>query len=51
MVAQAEDRVNRMGQIQPVFVQYLQCAKTYDMHVDKVNLKKTEDIRRALQDE
>lgn len=51
MVAQAEDRVNRMGQTQPVFVQYLQCAKTYDMHVDKVNLKKTEDIRRALQDE
>lgn len=48
---QAEDRLNRLGQKYNVNVYYLNCHKTYDQHVDKVNLKKSDDIRKALKEE
>lgn len=48
---QAEDRLNRLGQKFNVNVYYLNCHKTYDQHVDKVNLKKSDDIRKALKEE
>lgn len=48
---QAEDRINRIGQKYRVNVYYLNCDKTYDQHVDKVNLKKSEDIRKALKED
>lgn len=51
LVAQAEDRVNRIGQEHLVHVMFLECEKTFDQHVTSVNLKKSSDIRRALLDE
>lgn len=48
---QAEDRLNRLGQKYNVNVYYLNCYKTYDHHVDKVNLKKSDDIRKALKED
>lgn len=48
---QAEDRINRIGQKYHVNVFYLNCEKTYDQHVDKVNLKKSDDIRKALKED
>lgn len=48
---QAEDRINRIGQKYHVNVFYLNCNKTYDLHVDKVNIKKSDDIRRALKED
>lgn len=48
---QAEDRLNRLGQKYNVNVYYLNCHKTYDKHVTKVNLKKSADIRKALKED
>lgn len=48
---QAEDRLNRLGQRAHVNVYYLNCYRTYDQHVDKVNIKKSDDIRKALKEE
>lgn len=48
---QAEDRLNRYGQTQPVMCYYLECEKSFDKHIGKVNLNKAEDIRRALEDD
>ncbi len=45
---QAEDRVNRQGQKNPVHVYYLECIGTVDRHVSKLNLSKEEDIRQVL---
>lgn len=47
---QAEDRLNRIGQRHHVFIQYLECEKTYDKHVTTTNLRRADDIRRALSD-
>lgn len=51
LVAQAEDRLNRFGQKHEVLVQFLECDKTFDQKVARVNFKKAEDIRKALLDE
>lgn len=48
---QAEARLLRQGQERLVEVYYLECKDTVDMYVGKINVKKTEDIRRALGDE
>lgn len=48
--AQCEDRLHRMGQQGEVLCYYLECNKTVDHKVDKVNFKRAEDIRRALND-
>jgi len=49
--AQAEDRLNRFGQIDAVNVYYLECVGTMDLHVARINLTKAEDIRKALKEE
>lgn len=51
IMAQAEDRLHRMGQDNPVTIYYLECRGSFDQHVGKVNQTKADDIRRALQDE
>lgn len=51
ILRQAEGRLCRMGQRSQVIIHYLECAGSFDQHVGRVNLAKTEDIRRALQDE
>lgn len=51
ILKQAEDRLNRMGQTQLVNIYYLECTGSFDQHVNKVNLTKAGDIRRALLDE
>lgn len=47
---QCEERVHRKGQKLPVVVYYLDCKGTFDKHVDKVNLEKSDSIRAALQE-
>lgn len=47
---QCEDRLNRDGQKRKVLVYYLECDKTADAKVAKVNLTRSEDIRKALND-
>lgn len=49
--AQCEDRLHRMGQQNEVLCYYLECTKTVDNKVDKINYKRAEDIRRALNDD
>lgn len=49
IMAQAEDRLHRMGQELPVIVYYLECQGSFDQHVGRVNLTKAEDIKEALQ--
>ncbi len=46
--AQAEDRVNRQGQKEPVHVYYLECEGTVDQHVSKINQMKMEDIKECF---
>ncbi len=46
--AQAEDRLNRIGQKELVHCYYLECQGTVDKHVQKINLSKAEDIRKVL---
>ena len=48
---QAEDRLHRMGQEHPVSVYYLECRGSFDQHVGRINMNKTEGIRRALLNE
>lgn len=48
---QCEDRLNRKGQERPVRWYYLQCNRSFDNHVGKVNLKKADSIRKALEEE
>lgn len=48
---QAEDRLNRPGQKHQVQISILECARSYDQKIGKVNMKRADDIRRALQDE
>lgn len=47
---QCEDRLSRYGQKKPVMCYYLECKKSWDRHVGRVNMSKAEDIRRALDD-
>ena len=46
---QCEDRLNRRGQDAPVMWYYLNCTKSFDQHVDKVNLNKADSIRAVLE--
>lgn len=48
IMEQCEDRLNRYGQEYPVISYILECAKSFDQHVGKVNLRKSEDIRKVL---
>lgn len=51
VMEQAEDRLNRFGQTNSVICYYLECEKSFDQHVGRVNLKKSEDIRLVLKEE
>ena len=51
IMAQAEDRLHRMGQSSPVNIYYLECQGSFDQHVGRINKTKADDIRRALQDD
>ena len=48
---QAEDRLHRMGQDNPVNIYYLECQGSFDQHVGRINQNKANDIRSALNDE
>lgn len=48
---QAEDRLHRMGQNNPVNIYYLECQGSFDQHVGRINRNKANDIREALNDE
>ena len=48
---QAEDRLHRMGQNNPVNIYYLECQGSFDQHVGRINQNKANDIRSALNDE
>lgn len=48
ILEQAEDRLMRMGQHAMVLVYYLECEKSIDQYVGKVNRNKADDIRRIL---
>lgn len=48
---QAEDRINRYGQQNTVLIQYLECRGTYDRHVGRVTLTRSEDIKTMLMSE
>ncbi len=49
IMEQCEDRLNRMGQQYPVLIQYLECEKSFDQYVGKVNAHKAADIKAALE--
>ena len=51
IMEQAEDRLHRKGQNNPVCIYYLECQGSFDQHVGRVNRNKAEDIREALNDE
>lgn len=51
IMSQAEERLHRMGQKQQVNVYYLECQGSFDQHVGRINMNKSEGIRRALEDE
>lgn len=51
IMAQAEDRLHRMGQNNLVNVYYLECQGSFDQHVGRINQNKSDDIRRALSSE
>lgn len=51
IMKQAEDRLHRMGQDNPVNIYYLECTGSFDQYVGRINRNKAEDIREALQDE
>lgn len=46
--AQAEDRLNRRGQKYEVLCYYLECDKTVDKNIHKVNFNRTEDVKKLL---
>jgi len=49
IMKQCEDRLNRRGQKCKVNVYVLECEKSFDQHVGRVNQHKSDDIREALQ--
>lgn len=51
IMAQAEDRLHRKGQSNPVCIYYLECQGSFDQHVGRVNQNKAADIREALKNE
>ena len=48
IMKQAEDRLHRMGQQHLVRVYYLECQGSFDQHVGRINVNKSEGIRSAL---
>lgn len=51
IMKQAEDRLHRMGQKHVVRVYYLECQGSFDQSVGRININKSEGIRRALESE
>ena len=51
IMKQCEDRLNRYGQKYPVQIYVLECEKSFDQHIGKINQHKADDIREALQNE
>lgn len=49
IMKQCEDRLNRRGQPYKVNIYILECEKSFDQHVGRVNQHKADDIREALQ--
>ena len=49
IMAQCEDRLNRRGQKFKVNIYILECEKSFDQYVGKVNQHKANDIKEALQ--
>ncbi len=49
IMKQCEDRLNRRGQRFKVNIYVLECEKSFDQYVGKVNQHKADDIREALQ--
>ena len=49
IMKQCEDRLNRRGQRFKVNIYVLECEKSFDQHVGRVNQHKADDIREALQ--
>lgn len=49
IMKQCEDRLNRRGQKFKVNIYILECEKSFDQYVGKVNQHKADDIREALQ--
>lgn len=49
IMKQCEDRLNRRGQKFKVNIYILECEKTFDQYVGKINQHKADDIREALQ--
>lgn len=48
IMEQAEDRLRRMGQDNPVHVYYLECTGSFDQYVGRINRTKASNIREAL---
>ena len=51
IMEQCEDRLKRFGQKFPVFSYILECEKSFDQYVGKINQHKADDIRAALKHE
>ena len=49
IMKQCEDRLNRRGQRFKVNIYILECEKSFDQHVGRINQHKADDIREALQ--
>lgn len=49
IMSQCEDRLNRRGQPYKVNIYILECEKSFDQYVGRVNQHKADDIREALQ--
>ena len=49
IMKQCEDRLNRRGQQYKVNIYILECEKSFDQYVGRVNQHKADDIREALQ--
>ena len=48
IMKQCEDRLNRRGQKYKVNIYVLECEKSFDQHVGRVNQHKADDIKEAL---
>ena len=48
---QCEARLHRKGQTEKVLCYYLECAKTVDKHMDKLNNMRSEDLRTLLEED
>lgn len=48
MNQQYEERLHRTGQRYPTNITYLECDKSFDAHVGKINVERAQDIRSAL---